>query len=107
MSAQEIIITVQGNKICARTFGGAVGNAEFKLEDLPKNTIAVFQDWLQRGKLDKRKELEVLGMHLFQTLFVGEVRSLFEGQRGRGETVLLFCLKAFLKLSIFFLMVYL
>jgi hypothetical protein len=46
---------------------------------LRKKTIGIFQKWLeQENKISKRDELVVLGMHLYQALFRGNVAALFE-----------------------------
>src|SRR4051794_4963945 len=74
----ELIVTVSGNDVKTRSHGGAEKTGKILLDHLRRETIEVFQDWLSEGKISHRRELEVLGGHLFEALFNGDVLSLFE-----------------------------
>lgn len=53
-----------------------LGTMEF--DDLRLATIKIFDDWLRKGAINRRDELEVLGTHLYKGLFVPSVESFFE-----------------------------
>src|SRR5262245_25140063 len=79
MSSVEITITVQDkNNVHARTNEDAEGHCTVEPDRLRRDTIEIFEDWLNRGKIEKRVELEVLGAHLYHMLFRDGVRDLFE-----------------------------
>jgi hypothetical protein len=78
MSRFELIVTVLNEQdVQARTLGGGDGSGKVKLEPLQRETISIFEDWLSRGKISQRKELEVLGKYLYKALFNGDVEKLF------------------------------
>ncbi len=79
MSSHEITITVQDNRnVRARKDNGAEAADEIELDSLRRATVEVFEDWLRRGQITRRRELEVLGTHLYRMLFNGKVGAAFE-----------------------------
>src|SRR6266571_1906930 len=79
MSRFELMITVLNEQdILASTLDHAEGKGKVKLEPLQRETISIFEDWLSRGKISQRRELEVLGKYLYEALFNGDVEKFFE-----------------------------
>jgi hypothetical protein len=62
--------------------GGASRSGTVEDNDLRRETIELFKTWLgQKDKISKRRELEVLGQHLFEVLFSDvAVRTFIEGK---------------------------
>ncbi len=67
----ELIITIEDEtKVSARRSDDqSIARGELEYDDLRRQTIQIFQDWLNRGRITRRRELEVLGTHLFRTVF--------------------------------------
>lgn len=78
--AEELIITVQNNRdvIARRSPGDEEVSGKVKVDPLLLETIKQFDELLKRGRLDRRNYFEVLGRLLFDMLFDGEVKTLFE-----------------------------
>ncbi|HYE98443.1 MAG TPA: CHAT domain-containing protein [Planctomycetota bacterium] len=78
----ELTLTVQNDKrVKLQTREGGQGKQEpANLDKLTLSTIGVFQRWLVAGKVSERRELEVLGMHLYSVLFQGEIETYFRLQ---------------------------
>ncbi len=85
----ELILTVDGDKISAKVneiadrgaktdVGGEVDGKVELVDPLRREMITLFQEWLSESRVQKRKELEVLGTILFQALFNGPILGLFE-----------------------------
>jgi CHAT domain len=66
--------TVRGTKLGQE---GDLTNAKLQYDDLRKRTLAVFKDLVSGRRVQSRKELEVLGEHLFAMLFVGDMWQAF------------------------------
>jgi hypothetical protein len=76
----KLEITVQDEKIIrASRDGGGTKTGVVSLDPLRMETIALFQKWLALGKIIDREGLKVLGWHLYETIFNGEIASAFEG----------------------------
>ncbi len=78
----EITLTVQndGKTVGARSSsstGEREATGELHLDPLRKQTVRIFQNWLNKGKIDKREELEVLGTHLYRALFDDKIAAFF------------------------------
>ena len=55
-----------------------VKTGKLQPDQLRQDTIAIFSEWLRRGNaISRREELKVLGHHLYDTIFQGEVREFF------------------------------
>lgn len=79
MSSPEITITIQGDRtVRVRDQDGAEASGKVETDSLRKATIEIFENWLNKSRISERRELEVLGMHLYNMLFNGEVKSFFE-----------------------------
>lgn len=79
MSAVELTVTVQNPqtvRVEDEHGGSVLGGVD--PDPLRRDTIEVFEDWLSRGTISRREELMVLGQHLFQLLFNGQVEIFFE-----------------------------
>src|ERR1051325_2991329 len=81
----ELTLTVQNDKhIRLQTRGGGQGDTQpANLDKLTLSTIDVFQKWLVAGKISERREMEVLGMHLYSVLFQGKIEEYFRLQLGK------------------------
>lgn len=81
MSKFELRVTVRNNGSveAKRTDTEAQQDGEVKLDDLTRDTINIFENWLNKQKLSERREFEVLGAYLYQALFNG-VEQFFENQ---------------------------
>jgi len=77
MSMFELTVTV-GTEVRAKLANedGRIG--QIKLEPLRRETLEIFEDWLSQGKISRRRELEVLGTHLYKVLADDVVDSYFE-----------------------------
>ncbi len=65
---------------------GGTSRFQGTVDKLYLDTIDIFEDWLsQEGKVSQRKELEVLGTHLYKVLFNGEVNTFFEEALNRVD----------------------
>ena len=79
MSGLELKVTILNEKVVqVNLAGGDTKEEKVELDSLRLQTIQIFVDWLSRGKISRRKELEVLGKHLFEAIFNGEVKTGFE-----------------------------
>jgi hypothetical protein len=66
----ELTITVQPDGgIIAKNDEGKEKEGKLDLDPLRRATIGVFEKWLRRDLISDRNELEVLGTHLYQSLF--------------------------------------
>ncbi|HEY6189879.1 MAG TPA: CHAT domain-containing protein [Pyrinomonadaceae bacterium] len=81
----ELTLTVQNDKhVRLQTRGGGQGDTQpANLDKLTLSTIDVFQKWLVAGKISERREMEVLGMHLYSVLFQGKIEEYFRLQLGK------------------------
>jgi hypothetical protein len=81
---EELTIIVQDSKtVRARTGDGGEKSGEIKLDKLRRQTIHILETWLTQGKTTERGEIEVLGMHLYQVLFGGDIGKFFENSLSR------------------------
>lgn len=79
MEYAELILIVQnGSTIRARRQDGAEASGEFVLDELHSRMIEIFDDWLNTGKIGKRRELEVLGSLLYTALFNDRIEIFFK-----------------------------
>jgi hypothetical protein len=79
MGQFELTVTIQDLTVVrAETQDNESERGDIKLDELTRDTIELFQDWLNQNKITKGKELEVLGRHLFGVIFNGRVESLFQ-----------------------------
>ena len=79
MEYAELILVVQnGSTIWARRQDGAEVSGVFVLDDLHSSMIEIFEDWLNTGKIARRRELEVLGSLLYRTLFNDRIEIFFK-----------------------------
>ncbi len=73
----ELTVTVVDlQKVEARTSLGVERSGRVEHDPLRANTIRILDNWLRKSPIVSRDELEVLGEHLFDTLFQGDVREL-------------------------------
>ncbi|HWS85129.1 MAG TPA: hypothetical protein VN207_12820, partial [Ktedonobacteraceae bacterium] len=57
-----------------------------QLDLLHLDTINIFKGWLsQEGKVNQRKEFEVLGRHLYTAIFNEDVEKLFEASLAKAQ----------------------
>jgi len=78
MTCREIQLIVEDNdRVRARSEGGAEVSGRFRLSQLHRQLIAVFDAWLREKKISNRKEVQTFGALLYETLFEGEVERLF------------------------------
>lgn len=79
MEYAELILVVQdGNTIRARRRDGAEISEAFIYNDLHRRMIEIFEDWLNKDKITRRQELEVLGTLLYTILFSNRIESFFK-----------------------------
>jgi len=83
----ELTLTVQSDKnVRLQTGGGGQAKQEpANLNKLTLSTIEMFQKWLVAGKISDRRELEILGMHLYSVLFNGDVENTFLLKLGEAK----------------------
>jgi len=87
MESTELRLVVQDDRTVRAVFqDGAETSGELKLDNLHRDLIGLFVDWLNQEKITSRRELEVFGTLLYKMLFSGEVgrfleQKLFEAQR--------------------------
>jgi hypothetical protein len=75
----ELIVNVLDEQnIQARFQDGSEKEGEVNFNPLRRETIGIFAEWLRESRVKKRKELEVLGTHLYETLFNGQLETFFE-----------------------------
>jgi CHAT domain-containing protein len=69
--ADELTIEVNSKtgNVEAKTDRGAEAIGQLSLDQLRRDTIRVFEDWLRKDKIRVRQELVVLGHHLYFALF--------------------------------------
>lgn len=69
--ADELTIEVNSKTgiVEAKTDRGAEAIGQLSLDQLRRDTIRVFEDWLRKDKIRVRQELVVLGHHLYFALF--------------------------------------
>jgi hypothetical protein len=73
----ELTVTVRDlQTVDAKANDGGTGQGSVRHDALRAATIQVIESWLRRSSAVSRAELEVLGEHLFETLFEGEVRTM-------------------------------
>lgn len=99
-STHELTITVRGNdKIKAKSKGGAEEWGELDFDPLRQATVEVLEGWLVRNytvreinswmmqhvKGGQRRELEVLGRHLYAAIFNGGIPGLFKEQLDKAR----------------------
>src|SRR5947209_6219417 len=81
MDEFDLTLTVSSEKVWVWKQQRNQCSGDVKWDDpLLRATIKIFVDWLNGSKVDRRVELEVLGEHLYNILFNGEVRAYFERQ---------------------------
>ncbi len=86
MEYAELILVVQnGSTIRARRQDGAEVSGEFVLDDLHRSMIEIFDDWLNTGKIARRRELEVLGSLLYTALFNDRIEIFFKQSLGEAR----------------------
>lgn len=79
MSNFEITVTVRrDNVVNVRSSDGTERMGQAELYGLRRATVEIFQQWLEDKKISRRRELEILGQHLFEAIFNGGVRQIFE-----------------------------
>jgi hypothetical protein len=79
MSDVEVTITVfDGNRVRIEDEMRNDKLGQANLDPLRRATIAIFEDWLRNDRISRREELQVLGQHLYETLFNGEIERFFE-----------------------------
>src|ERR687887_115761 len=82
----ELIVQVESRDLVrARSGQGAERTGKLDLDELRQDTISVFQSLLVERRNCSRKELEVLGKHLFAVIFNGDTRTLFEDCYRKSE----------------------
>nr|NIT04159.1 hypothetical protein [Candidatus Saccharibacteria bacterium] len=86
MTSFEIIVTVRGDEVVnVRSADGTEKKGQVDMDDLRRATVEIFQQWLEERKISKRRELEILGQHLFEAIFNGGVRQVFEEQLAESK----------------------
>lgn len=79
MRGVELTVTVQDDStVRAMDQGGREASGQVDRNRLHRETIKIFEDWLNQSKISKRRELEVLGAYLYCLLFNGDVEKKFE-----------------------------
>jgi CHAT domain-containing protein len=84
-SPYELIIKVGREKVRIATQGGGEKSADFKIDELTERILDIFEVWLRKGKITEDEELAVLGSILYQAIFVGGVKELFEQKLAENE----------------------
>ncbi|HWS85128.1 MAG TPA: CHAT domain-containing protein [Ktedonobacteraceae bacterium] len=86
MESLELTITVQDDRrVQARLQDGSETDGQFILDPLHRNLINLFKDWLNEGKITKRKELEIFGTLLYRALFDRDVEGFFEECQAKAD----------------------
>ncbi len=79
MEDAELTFIIQdASTVLARRQDGAESRGTFVLNSLDFRTIGVFEDWLNRGNITRRLELEVFGTLLYRVLFSDQIGHFFE-----------------------------
>lgn len=80
MSPRFTLTVSNGTCVQALTDSNASQFSEISPDPLLERTIQMFQEWLLNDRFTRRKELEVLGEHLYRILFYKDMHSFFERQ---------------------------
>ncbi|MFX0201553.1 MAG: hypothetical protein ACFFCW_36015, partial [Candidatus Hodarchaeota archaeon] len=79
MEYREFRVTVEDQKrIRAQKPNRITLKGNIQMDYLKKRTINIFHTWLAEGNIKKREELVVLGSHLYDVLFSGEIGTSFK-----------------------------
>lgn len=87
MSYQTFTITIQdGGRVMAEKDDGGREFGVIELDNLRRETIDVFEEWLRKRQITQAKELRVLGSHLYKILFGDEkLKTFFETSRKAAQ----------------------
>jgi hypothetical protein len=76
MTYTELQLIVDGDKVTATRQDGVEAYGNFRLSDLHKALLAVFDRWLREKEVDRRADFEALGSLLYETLLDRDVDAL-------------------------------
>ncbi len=82
MANPELTVTVLDERTVLAQRDGGEARGSLRLSARDRSVIDLFADWLRHGKIDRRKDLEVFGSLLYETIFHGEVGNFFEQSLG-------------------------
>ena len=75
----ELTLTIQDDRtVRARRENDAEVSGKLMLDDLRRDLIGIFDEWLSLGKMSRRREFTVFGSLLYRTLFNEQVESFFK-----------------------------
>jgi hypothetical protein len=72
-----LTLTVSDRQVRASTSGGGAAQGEYAFGGLQRQTVEILVDWLARNGFRSAKEFQVLGSHLYVTLFVPAIDQFF------------------------------
>jgi hypothetical protein len=81
VSDYVVTLEIGRRRVVARTPKGAEKEGELDLDDLRLSTIDVLGALVRENRLNKAKEFEILGSHLYRAVLNGAVESLVETKR--------------------------
>ncbi len=78
MVTMELTVFVSNRQVRVSLPDGGEATERISPSSLQLRTVGLFKKWLARNDISEREELIVLGLHLYDVLFTGEVRQFFE-----------------------------
>lgn len=79
----ELRVTVENERrVSTESDQGSEVSADIPPDRLRRDTIGIFEQWLRQGKITERRELQVLGSHLYSMLFNGPIEDSFRRMLG-------------------------
>ena len=87
MKYEEFKVLIEDTeRIRATRRNGITIKGRVQMDTLKNDTIKIFHSWLARGRIQERKELEVLGSYLYSVLFSGEIGVAFKAEFDEIQT---------------------
>lgn len=79
METFELTLTLHDDRtVLARREDGAEENGTLRLDELNRELVNMFDEWLSLDKMTRRREFEVFGALLYRTLFNDQLGRFFE-----------------------------
>lgn len=74
----KLEITIQDEVKISADLDGQAFYGDVQMDPLRLRTIRLFRNWIESGSQIEREGLEVLGSHLYQAIFTGDIARCFE-----------------------------
>ena len=82
----KLEITIQNEKTIAGNLDGSEFFGEVQMDPLRKRTILFFRTWIESGRSIPKEGLEVMGSHLYQAIFNGDIARKFTEAVGKSSS---------------------